>query len=94
MSQCEKTENQAKQNKSHAMAGIEAHPTPPHYCFFRDDRTNLAHADLQCRVTWREVWPAERIDEVDDAERKENARTKNHEKFCGQDALPIMWAHC
>ena len=27
MSQCEKTENQAEQNKSHAVAGIEAHPT-------------------------------------------------------------------
>ena len=25
MSQCEKTENQAEQNKSHAVAGIEAH---------------------------------------------------------------------
>ena len=30
MSQCQKTENQAEQNKSHAVAGIEAHPTPPH----------------------------------------------------------------
>jgi hypothetical protein len=25
---------------------------------------------------------------VDDSERKDNARTKNHENFCGQDALP------
>jgi len=29
------------------------------------------------------------IDEVDDSERKDNARTKNHENFCDQDALPI-----
>ena len=89
MSQCEKTENQAEQNKSHAVAGIEAHPTPPHCCFFRNDRCNLAHADLQCGVTGRELWPPERIDEVDDSERKDNARTENHENFCGQDALPI-----
>ena len=90
MSQCEKTENQAEQNKSQAVAGIEAHPTPPHCCFFRNDRCNLAHADLQCGVTRRELWPPERIDEVDDSERKVNARTKNHENFCGQDALPIL----
>jgi hypothetical protein len=31
---------------------------------------------------------------VDDSERKDNAGTKNHENFCGQDALPILWAHC
>ena len=92
MSQCEKTENQAEQNKSHAVAGIEAHPTPPHCCFFRNDRCNLAHADLQCGVAGRELWPPERIDEMDDSERKDNARTKNHENFCGQDALPILWA--
>ena len=42
-------------------------------------------------VTGRELWPPERIDEVDDSERKDNARTKNHENFCGQDALPILW---
>ncbi len=94
MGQCEKTKNQAEQNKSHAVAGIEAHPTPPHCCFFRNDRCNLAHADLQCGVTGRELWPPERIDEVDNSERKDNARTKNHENFCGQDALPILWAHC
>ena len=94
MGQCEKTENQAEQNKSHAAAGIEAHPTPPHCCFFRNDRCNLAHADLQCGITGREHWPPERIDEVDDSERKDNAGTKNHENFCGQDALPILWAHC
>ena len=29
MSQCEETENQAEQNKSHTVAGIEAHPTSP-----------------------------------------------------------------
>ena len=86
MSQSEITENQAEQNKSHAVAGIEAHPTPPHCCFFRNVRCNLAHADLQCGVTGREHWPPERIDEVDDSERKDNARTKNHETFCGQDA--------
>jgi hypothetical protein len=34
----------------------------------------------------------ERIDEVDGSERKDNARTKNHENFCGQDALLILWA--
>jgi len=38
VSQCEKTENQAEQNKSHAVGGIEAHPTSPHCCFFRNDR--------------------------------------------------------
>jgi hypothetical protein len=81
MGQCEKTENQAEQNKSHAVAGIEAHPTPPHCCFFRNDRCNLAHADLQRGVTGRELWPPERIDEVDDSERKDNTRTKNHENF-------------
>src|SRR5271157_2983569 len=91
MSQCEITENQAEQNKSHAVAGIEAHPTPPHCCFFRNDRCNLAHADLQRGVTGRELWPPERVDEVDDSERKDNARTKNHENFCGQDALAILW---
>jgi len=92
MSQCEKTEKQAEQNKSHAVAGIEANPTPPHCCFFRNDRCNLAHADLQRGVTGREIWPPERIDEVDDSERKDNARTKNHENFCGQDALHIFRA--
>src|SRR6202451_4205262 len=92
MSQCETTENQAEQNKSHAVAGIEAHPTPPHCSFVRNDRCNLVHADLQCGVTGRKVWPPERIDEMDDSERKDNARTKNHENFCGQDALPILWS--
>jgi len=87
MSQCEKTENQAEQNKSHAVAGIEAHPTPPHCCFLRKDRCDLAHADLQCGVTGREHWAPERIDEVDDSEHKGNACTKNHENFRGQDAL-------
>ena len=90
MSQCEKTENQAEQKKSHAMAGIEAHPTPPHGCFVRKDRGNLAHADLQCGITGREHWAPERIDEVECSERKRNARTKNHENFCGQDARPIL----
>src|SRR5260370_6554765 len=89
MSQCQNTENQAEQNKSHAVAGIEAHPTLPHRRFFRDDRRNLAHADLQRGVTGRKLWPPERIDEVDDSERKDNARTKNHENSCDQDALPI-----
>jgi hypothetical protein len=28
---------------------------------------------------------------VDDSKRKNNARTKNHEEFCGQDALPDLW---
>jgi hypothetical protein len=27
---------------------------------------------------------------VGESERKGNARTKNHENFCGQDALPIL----
>src|SRR5580704_16083133 len=92
MGQCEKTKNQAEQNKSHGVAGIEAHPTPPHCCFLRNDRCNLAHADLKCRVTRRELWPPERIDKVDDSEHKDNARTKNHENFCGQAALPVLWA--
>jgi hypothetical protein len=30
---------------------------------------------------------------VDDSERKVNARTKNHENFCRQDALPLG-VHC
>src|SRR6516165_11490876 len=90
MSQCEKTENQAEQNKSHAVAGIEAHPTPPHCCFLRKDRCDLAHADLQCGVTGREHWAPECRDEVEDSERKGNACTKNHENFCGQDTLPIL----
>ena len=75
MSQCEKTENQAEQNKSHAVAGVEAQPTTPHGCFSRNDWRDLAHADLQRGVTRRELWPPERIDEVDDSERKDNART-------------------
>jgi hypothetical protein len=58
--------------------------------FVRDDRCNLAHADLLCGVTGRELWPPERIDEVDDSERKDNARTKNPENFRGQDILPIL----
>ena len=91
LSQCEKTENQAEQNKPNAVAGIEAHPTPPHGCFFRNDRGNLTHADLQLGVTGRELCPPERISEVDDAERKDNARTNNHENFCGQDALPLSF---
>ena len=90
MRPCEKSENQAEQNKSHAVAGIEAHPAAPHCCFIGDHGRNLAHADLQRWVTGRQLWPAERIDEVDDAERKDNARTKSHENFCGQDALPIF----
>src|ERR1700731_4099491 len=93
MSQREKTENQAEQNKSHAVAGIEAHPTPPHCCFFRNDRCNLAHADSQRGVTRRELWSPERIDEVYGSERKDNARAKNHENCRGQDALPILLAH-
>jgi hypothetical protein len=28
---------------------------------------------------------------MDESERKDNARTKNHENFRGQDALPILW---
>jgi len=90
MSQCEKTEDQSEQNKSHAVAGIEAYPATPHRCFVCKDRCNLAHADLQCWVTRREQWPPERIDEVEDSERKGDARTKNHEKLCGQDALPSL----
>ena len=90
MCQCEKTVNQAEQNKSHAVAGIEAHPTPPHCCFFRHHRCNLAHTDLQCGVTGPEVWPPECIDQVDDSEREVNARTENHENLCGQDALLML----
>jgi len=92
VSQCEITENQAEQHKSHAVAGIEAHPSPPHCCFFCNDRGNLAHADLESGVTGREHWPPERIDEVDDSKCEGNARTKNHESFCGQDLLRILWA--
>jgi hypothetical protein len=51
-----------------------------------------AHADLQCGVTGREAWAPERIDKVEDSKRKDNARTKNHENSCGQDALRILWA--
>ena len=32
---------------------------------------NLAHADLQRGITGSEHWPPERIDEVDDSERKD-----------------------
>ena len=53
----------------------------------------LAHTDFERWVTGREAWAPERIDEVDDSERKDDARTKNHENSCGQDALPILWAH-
>ena len=91
MSQCEIAENQAEQNKPHAVAGIEAHPTPPHGCFLRDDWCNLAHADLQRGVTGYEIWPPERIDEVDDSERKDDARTKNHENSGGQDDPLFGW---
>src|SRR6202050_1980849 len=91
MSQCEKTENQAEQNQPHAVAHIEAYPASPHGCFSRNDRCNLAHADLQRGVAGREIWPPERIDEVNDSERKDNARTKNHENFGGQGALPVLW---
>ena len=93
MSQCEKTENQAEQNESHAVAGIEAHPSPPHGCFLRDDRRNLAHADFERGVTGHKIWPPERIDEVDDSEREDDARTKNHENSGDQDRLPILRAH-
>jgi len=92
MSQCEKTENQAEQNESHAVAGIEAHPAPPHCCGFRDDRGNLAHADLQCGVAGRELRAPERVDEMDDSESKGDARTKNHQNFGVQDAL-LLCAH-
>jgi hypothetical protein len=91
VSQCKKTENQAEQNESHAMAGVETYPTPPHCRFFRNDRCNLAHADLQRGVAGRELCPLERIDEVDDSERKHNAGTKNHENSWDQDALPVLW---
>ena len=88
MSHCEKTENQSEQNKSQAVADIEPHPTAPHCRFFRDDRLNLTHADLQLWVSGREHWSPKRIDEVNDSERKDNARTENHENFGSQDALP------
>ena len=92
MSQCEKTENQAEKNQSHTVARIEAHPTPPHGCFSRNDRCNLAHADLQRRVAGCELRAPECIDQVDDSECEDNSWTKNHENFCGQDALRILWA--
>jgi len=91
MSQREKTKDQAKQNKPHAVAGIEAHPTPPHCCFIRDDRCNLSHADLQCVVAGREHRAPERVDEMEHSESKGNARTKNHQNFGGQDAYHT-WA--
>ncbi len=31
------------------------------------------------------------LNEMDDSERKDDARTKSHESFCGQDALPVLW---
>jgi len=92
VSQCEITENQAEQNKSHAMAGIEAHPTSPHCCFFRNDRRNLAHADSQSGVTGYEHWSPERIDKVNDSERKDNTRTENHENSGRQDGPSFLWA--
>jgi hypothetical protein len=87
VNQCEITENQAEQNKSHAMAGVEAYPSPPHCCFFCNDRCNLAHADFERGVTECELCPPERIGEVDDPQRKDNARTQNHENSGSQDAL-------
>src|SRR5438552_2464029 len=42
------------------------------------------------QVTGRELWPPECIDEMDDSERKDDARTKSHENFCGQDALSLF----
>jgi len=90
VSQREKIEHQAKQNKSHAVAGIEAYPTPPHGGFFRDDRGNLAHADLQGWVTGREIRSPERIDEVGRSEHKNDARTKNHENSCRHGALQSL----
>jgi len=87
MSHCEKTENQPEQNKSYAMGGIEAHPTSPNCCLIRHDGCDLAHADLQCGVPGRELCAPEGIGEMDDSERKRNARTQHHENFCGQDTL-------
>jgi hypothetical protein len=90
MGQCEKTKNQAEQNKSHAVAGTEAHPTPPQCCFFRNNRCNPGHADYTFwgpKLTPRD--PALQ-DEVDDSERKDHVGTKNHENCCGQDALPVL----
>ena len=84
----EKTENQAEQNLSQAVAGIKPHPTAPYCRFVRYDRGNLAHADLQRGVTRCEIWPPERIDEVDDSERKDNARTYHHENSCGHPKPP------
>jgi hypothetical protein len=49
------------------------------------------NADLQGRVSGREFWSPERIDEMNDSKRKDNARTKNHEHFCGQEALPGLF---
>jgi hypothetical protein len=34
--------------------------------------------------------PPKGIDQVKGSERKDNARTDNHEEFCGNDALPIL----
>lgn len=48
----------------------------------------MAHSDLQRRVSGREIWSPERIDEMNDSKRKDYARAENHEHFCGQDALP------
>ena len=96
MTQCEKTENQAEQNKSHAVARIEAHPTPPHSRFVRNDRCNLAHADLQRGITWREVWAPERIEEMDDSRAKVMLALRTMRTFAATmpslivGALPIL----
>ena len=72
------------------MSRVEADPASPHGCFLRNNRGNLAHADLQRGVTRRKLRPVERADEVDGSERENNARTQNHQKFCSQDSLPIF----
>lgn len=94
MSQCEKTENQAEQNESHAVGRVETYPTSPHGCFAGDDGRNLGHADLQRRVAGREHGSPQRINEMEDSEGQYNARTENHENFCGQDALLILALPC
>jgi len=85
----QKAEYQPEENQTDAMAGIEAHPTPPHGRFPRDDGGNLAHAELQHGIAGGELWSPEGVDEVDESEGQYDAGTEKHENSCGQVALPF-----
>jgi hypothetical protein len=74
------------------VGGVEAYPTFPHGCFVGYDGGNLAHADLQSGIAGREIFAPEGVDEVDDSERENNARTDNHENSCSHDGFILICA--